>query len=65
MSSKLVHDPGSLEILVVCNETSNAAVWGFMIHELKLQAIIETSPQRALKYCEENNPALAILDINL
>lgn len=65
MSSKLVHDPGGIEILVVCNEPSTAAVWGYMIHEQKLQAIIETSPEQALNYCKIHDPKLVILDLNL
>lgn len=65
MSTIKAHDAGSLEILVVCNEPSTAAVWGFMIREQKLQAIIETSPKHALTYCENNEPTLVILDLNL
>lgn len=65
MSSKLTHSAGNMEILVVCNEPSTAAVWGYLIREQKLQAIIETSPERAMSYCTNNEPALVILDLHL
>jgi len=65
MSSNLAHGSENLEILVVCNEPSTAAVWGYMIREQKLHAIIETSPEHALNYCEDNDPTLVILDLTL
>jgi DNA-binding response OmpR family regulator len=36
-----------------------------MIRERKLHAIIETAPQNAVKRCEEDKPALTILDLQL
>lgn len=65
MGSRLARDAGKMEILIVCNEPSTAAVWGYMLREQKLQAIIETSPERAVNYCSNNNPALVILDLHL
>jgi len=65
MNSKQTQNAGDLAILVVCNEPSTAAVWGYMIREQKLRAIIETSPEQALKYCEDTEPTLVILDIHL
>jgi DNA-binding response OmpR family regulator len=65
MSSNLIRNTGSMTILVVCNEPSTAAVWGYMIREQKLQAIIETSPENALNYCMDNEPTLVILDLHL
>ena len=52
-------------ILIVCNAASTAPVWGYMIRERKLLAIIETNPQNAIKRCEQDKPALTILDLQL
>jgi len=64
MNTKPV-DKGTASVLIVCNETATAPVWGYMIRERKLHAIIETAPQNAAKRCEENKPALTILDLQL
>lgn len=52
-------------VLIVCNEPSTAPVWGYMIREKKLQAVIETDPQNTIKRCEEVEPALTIFDLQL
>lgn len=56
---------GTACVLIVCNEASTAPVWGYMIREKKLHAIIETMPKNAEKYCVEKAPALIILDLQL
>ena len=56
---------GITPVLIVCNEPSTAPVWGYMIREKKLQAVIETNPQNTVKRCEEVKPALTIFDLNL
>lgn len=56
---------GTTSVLIMCNEASTAPVWGYMIREKKLHAIIETNPQNAAKRCEEEEPALIILDLQL
>lgn len=61
----MAYNSENSEILVVCNESSMAAVWGFLIRKQKLQPIIQTSPENALTYCETNDPTLVILDLNL
>jgi DNA-binding response OmpR family regulator len=40
-------------------------VWGYIIREKKLRAVIQTDPQNAIKRCKEEEPALAILDLQL
>ena len=56
---------GTTSILIVSNEPATAPVWGYMIRERKLHAVIETSPQNAIRRCEEHKPALTILDLQL
>ena len=56
---------GTISVLIVCNEPSTAPVWGYMIREKKLHAVIETDPQNTIKRCEEIEPALTIFDLNL
>ena len=56
---------GTISVLIVCNEPSTAPVWGYMIREKKLHAVIETDPQNTIKRCEELEPALTIFDLNL
>lgn len=56
---------GMTSVLIVCNEASTAPVWGYMIREKKLRAVIETTPDNAPKRCKEEEPALAILDLQL
>ena len=64
MSTKPLNK-GITTVLIVCNETSTAPVWGYMIRKKNLQAIIETDPQNASRHCVEEEPALAILDLQL
>jgi len=56
---------GKFPILIVCNEPSTAPVWGYMIREKKLQAVIELDPEKTIERCEEIEPALTIFDLNL
>jgi DNA-binding response OmpR family regulator len=56
---------GYLYILIVCNEPSTAPVWGYMIREKKLRAVIETDPQNTLTRCKGQPPALTIFDVKL
>ena len=64
MSTKPLNK-GITTVLIVCNEASTAPVWGYMIRKKNLQAIIETDPQNASRHCVEEEPALAILDLQL
>jgi DNA-binding response OmpR family regulator len=56
---------GMTSILIICNEASTAPVWGYIIREKKLRAVIQTDPQNAIQHCKEEEPALAILDLQL
>jgi len=56
---------GDVSVLIVCNEPSTAPVWGYMIREKNLHAVIETDPQNTFKRCEDHQPALTIFDLQL
>ena len=64
MNTRLV-DRGNVSILIICNEPSTAPVWGYIIREKKLQAVIETDPKKTIRRCEETVPALTIFDLQL
>jgi len=65
----LVNDPTSssqaaLRVFVVCDQTDTAPIWGYMIREKGLVAILETSVQRAMGRAVEDIPDLIIIDVN-
>ena len=64
METELIRK-GTSSILIVSNEVATASVWGYMIRESKLRAVIETALQNAIRRCEEEKPALTILDVQL
>ena len=51
-------------VFIVCDQTDTAPIWGYMIRERGLVAIIETSVQRALDRAIEDIPDLIIIDVN-
>ena len=56
---------GGTSVLIVCNEPSTAPVWGYMMREKKLHAIIETMPENAILRCDQEQHALIVFDLNL
>lgn len=65
----LANDPASppqaaLRVFVVCDQTDTAPIWGYMIREKGLVAILETSVQRAMGRAVEDIPDLIIIDVN-
>jgi len=65
MESSAPRNKGMTAVLIVCNEPSTAPVWGYMIREKKLHAVIETDPQNAVERCIEVEPSLTIFDFQL
>ena len=53
------------KIFVVCDQRDTAPVWGYIIREKGLAAILETSTQRALQRALEESPDLIVIDVNL
>ena len=53
-----------LRVYVVCDQTATAPIWGYLIREKGLVAILETVVDRAMKHALEDIPDLIVIDIN-
>jgi DNA-binding response OmpR family regulator len=64
----LEHNPfesqSALRVFVVCDQADTAPIWGYMIREKGLVAILETSVDRAMTRAIEDIPDLVILDVS-
>jgi len=54
----------AIRVLIVCDQSDTAPLLGYMIRENGLNAIIETSVQRALDRAMEIMPDLIVIDVN-
>ncbi|MBV6396632.1 MAG: Transcriptional regulatory protein WalR [Anaerolineales bacterium] len=54
----------SLRVYIVCDQSATAPIWGYLIREKGLAAILETVVQRALEHTLEDLPDLIVIDIN-
>jgi DNA-binding response OmpR family regulator len=54
----------ALRVFIVCDQTDTAPIWGYLIREKGLVAILETSVQRAMGRAVEDLPDLIIIDVN-
>ncbi|MBT3336551.1 MAG: response regulator transcription factor [Anaerolineae bacterium] len=54
----------TIRVLIICDQTETAPLLGYMIREKGLNAIIETSVQRALQRAPEIMPELIVIDVN-
>lgn len=54
----------SIRVLIVCDQSDTAPLLGYMIREKGLNAIIETSVQRALNRAIDLVPELVVIDVN-
>ena len=58
-------DPVALHrVFVICDQDATAPIWGYIIREKGLVAILETSVQRAMERSMEEIPDLIIIDVN-
>ena len=53
-----------LRVYVVCDQTATAPIWGYLIREKGLVAILETVVERAMERALEDIPDLIVIDIN-
>lgn len=51
-------------IFIVCDQDATAPIWGYIIREKGLVAILETSVQRAMERSLEEIPDLIVIDLN-
>jgi len=54
----------SLRVFIICDEHATAPIWGHIIREEGLVAILETSVQRAMERSVEEIPDLIVIDVN-
>ena len=55
---------GALRVFVVCDQDATAPIWGYIIREKGLVAILETSVQRAMERSMEEIPDLIVIDVD-
>ncbi len=51
-------------VFIVCDQDATAPIWGYIVREKGLVAIIETSYQRAMERSMEEIPDLIVIDLN-
>jgi len=51
-------------VFVVCDQDATAPIWGYIIREKGLVAILETSVERAMERSIEEIPDLIVIDLN-
>ena len=54
----------SPRVFIICDEQATAPIWGYIIREKGLVAILETSIQRAMERSVEEIPDLIVIDVN-
>lgn len=54
----------SPRVFIVCDQDATAPIWGYIIREKGLIAILETSVQRAMERSIEEIPDLIVIDLN-
>lgn len=56
-----LHDP---QIIIVCNQTDTAPVWGFILRQQGLNVIIETSAEKVFDHWHTEITDLVVVDID-
>lgn len=51
-------------IFIVCDQDATAPIWGYIIREKGLIAIVETSIDRAIEHAKKETPDLIVIDLN-
>ncbi len=64
LSSSSLDMGSALRVFVVCDQDATAPIWGYIIREKGLVAILETSVQRAMERSMEEIPDLIVIDVN-
>lgn len=54
----------ALRVFVVCDQDATAPIWGYIIREKGLVAILETSVQRAMGRAMDERADLIVVDVN-
>ena len=51
-------------VFIVCDQDATAPIWGYIIREKGLIAIVETSVERAIERVKKEIPDLIVIDLN-
>lgn len=62
--SQIFDSNASHRVFVICDQDTTAPIWGYIIREKGLVAILETSVQRAMERSVEEIPDLIVIDVN-
>jgi DNA-binding response OmpR family regulator len=54
----------SMRVFIICDQDATAPIWGYMIREKGLVAVLEKSVQRAMDRSLEEIPDLIVIDVN-
>jgi len=54
----------ALRVFIICDQAATAPIWGYIVRDKGLVAIIETSVQRAMDRSVEEIPDLIVIDVN-
>lgn len=54
----------SPRVFIICDQDATAPIWGYIIREKGLVAIVETSVERAMQRFAEEIPDLIVVDLN-
>ena len=52
-------------VFIVCDQNDTAPIWGYIIREKGLVAIVETSIERAIDIVKKETPDLIVIDLNV
>lgn len=64
LNSPATDERSPLRVYVVCDQAATAPIWGYLIREKGLVAILETMVARALEHALEDVPDLIVIDVN-
>ena len=68
MNALRIPDPSETgtasRVFIICDQPATAPIWGYIIREKGLVAILETSIQRAMERSVEEIPDLIVIDVN-
>jgi len=59
-----IQDSNKPSVFIICDQDATAPIWSYIIREKGLNAVLETSLQRALEQTVDTIPDLFIVDLN-
>ena len=62
--NNLLLPQNSPRVFIICDQDATAPIWGHIIRDKGLIAILETSVERAMQRSIEEIPDLIVIDVN-